>query len=83
MLEPSKTKPHFPWLSCAVARLVMNMWDRELKTILDTNKLQLEEVFRYLDDWLGFMLALKAGWRWDRGQLRFRQERGGQQTERC
>ena len=26
-------------LSCAVARLVMNMWDRELKTILDTNKL--------------------------------------------
>ena len=60
-------------LSCAVARMVMNMWDRKLKTILDTNKLQLEEVFRYLDDWRGIMKALKAGWRWDRGQLRFRQ----------
>ena len=60
-------------LSCAVARLVMNMWDRNLKTILDTNKLHLEEVFRYLDDWRGIMKALKAGWRWDRDQLRFRQ----------
>ena len=51
----------------------MNMWDWNLKTILDTNKLHLEEVFRYLDDWRGIMKALKAGWRWDRDQLRFRQ----------
>ena len=35
-------------LSCAVARLVMNTWDKNLKTILDTNKLHMEEVFRYL-----------------------------------
>ena len=59
-------------LSCAVARLIMNTWDRKLKTILAKNKVKLETVFRYLDDWRGFLKALVAGWRWDRGQLRFR-----------
>ena len=59
-------------LSCAVARLIMNTWDRKLKTILAENKVKFETVFRYLDDWRGIMRALAAGWRWDKDKLRFR-----------
>ena len=59
-------------LSCAVARLIMNTWDRKLKTILAENKVKFETVFRYLDDWRGIMRALAAGWRWDNDKLRFR-----------
>ena len=58
-------------LSCAVARLIMNTWDRRLKTILAENKVKFETVFRYLDDWRGIMRALAAGWRWDNDKLRF------------
>ena len=34
-------------LSCAVARLIMNTWDRRLKTILAENKVSLQ-IFRRL-----------------------------------
>ena len=47
-------------LSCAMARLKMNTWDRKLKTILAKNKVKLETVFRYLD-WWGLLRALVAG----------------------
>ena len=59
-------------LSCAVARLVMNKWDRKFIATLNTNKIKMETGFRYMDDTRVFLRALALGWRWDRGQIRFR-----------
>ena len=52
----------------------MNMWDRELKTILDTNRFLMEAKFRYMDDWRGLPRALSPGWRWEDGRMMFRKE---------
>ena len=59
-------------VSCAVARLVMNMWDRKLLTVLNTNGLRIETAFQYMDDKRIILQALALGSRWDRGQIRFR-----------
>ena len=59
-------------LSCAVARLVMNKWDRKFMVVLDTNGIKTGTAFRYMDDKRVVLRALALGWRWDRGQLRFR-----------
>ena len=47
-------------LSCAVAKLVMNMWDRKL-IILDTNRFLMEAKFRPMDDWRGLPRAMSPG----------------------
>ena len=59
-------------LSCTVARLVMNMWDRKLLPVLNTNGLRIETAFQYMDDKRIILQALALGSRWDRGQIRFR-----------
>ena len=68
-------------LSCAVARLVMNKWDRKFMAVLNTNNIKTETAFRYMDDKRVILRALALGWRWDKGQIRFRsrweQEDGG------
>ena len=67
--------------SAGLARLTCNSFDQEFKTIMDTNKLETEVVFRYLDDHRNACRAVAPGWRWvkgksksKRGKLRFRNE---------
>ena len=59
-------------LSCGVARLVMNLWDKKFMAALDANNIKIETAFRYVDDQRTVLRAQERGWRWDRGQVRFR-----------
>ena len=44
--------------SCGLARLVGNSFDKELKKVLDKNKVVVDTAFRYLDDSRYLMLGL-------------------------
>ena len=63
-------------LSCGVARLVANSFDKELKVLLDNNKIKVDAIFRYLDDHRNILRALAPGWRWNKGKkkLQFRKK---------
>ena len=55
--------------TCAIARLTMCSWDRVWKKLMVTNRVQLEEYMRYMDDGRSVLHAFKKGWRWHEGRL--------------
>ena len=57
--------------TCAVGRIVMNYWADCWMEPLRGQHLTSEEQDRYMDDVRVFVLALKAGWRWDNDGLYF------------
>ena len=68
-------------LSCAVARLVGNSFDMQLRKLLEANKLAVDVVFRYMDDHRAGLGALRPGWRWTKGKLRYRKEWAAEDAE--
>ena len=53
--------------TCAIARLVMQMWDLKWMARMDRLKVVIWLAMRYMDDGRAF----KSGWRWYRGDLVF------------
>ena len=57
--------------TCAIARLVMQMWDSKWLERMARLKVVIELAMRYMDDGRAFLAAIKAGWRWSDGDLRY------------
>ena len=57
--------------TCAVARLVMQMCDTKWLDRMARLCITLELAMRYMDDGRAFLFAIKAGWRWTKGELVF------------
>ena len=55
--------------TCAVARVVMNVWDARWLALCEANNIVVKKKNRYMDDIRAFLKALKEGWRWDQGVL--------------
>ena len=59
--------------TCAIARLVMCVFDRLWKGIMKDNGIGWNLYLRYMDDGRIFLHAIKAGWRWNSGRLEFQE----------
>ena len=57
--------------TCAVARLVMKVWDDKWLERLALLKVQIEEAMRYMDDGRTALYRFKCGWRWSMGKILF------------
>ena len=57
--------------TCAVARLVMKVWDDKWLARLKDLKVQIEEAIGYMDDGRTALFAFKHGWRWSMGKIMF------------
>ena len=57
--------------TCAIARLVMQMWDSMWMERLSMLKVVTMLAMRYMDDGRTFLHPFKAGWRWHNGELKF------------
>ena len=55
--------------TCAVARVVMNDWERRLMEECKKNNIQIGKSNRYMDDIRAFLKALREGRRWIEGGL--------------
>ena len=67
--------------TCCVARLIMMWWDQQLLEVVKKSNLEIVGGARYMDDIRIWMRAIRLGWRWLDGQLRFkyaRHDRAGQ-----
>ena len=60
--------------TCALARVVMARWDMKWKAAVKSRNIQVEDDGRYVDDERAFLYPLRAGWRWEDGDLWFRKE---------
>ena len=60
--------------TCAIARLVMAKWDTLWEEKLQDHGIKLELVTRYMDDGRAMLHPIKAGWRWEGGELLYCQE---------
>ena len=57
--------------TCAVARIVMQMFDSRWKEILRNNKIRTWEIMRYVDDSRAILPPIRCGWRWNQGRLQY------------
>ena len=57
--------------TCAVARLVMKVWDDKWLARLSELRIQIEEALRYMDDGRTAMYRFKHGWRWCMGRVKY------------
>jgi hypothetical protein len=55
--------------TCAVARVVMNDWDRRWIELCNENNIRIGKSNRYMDDIRTFLKVLREGWRWMEGGL--------------
>ena len=60
--------------TCAVARVVMNIWDREWERELVKKNVELEELVRYMDDGRTFLHPINKGWRWTKDSITYKKE---------
>ena len=60
--------------TCAVARLIMNMWGKKWLSLMKEWNLDIEEYVRYMDDGRVFIHSIKRGWRWEEGELVWMEE---------
>ena len=56
--------------TCAIARLVMCIFDKLWKEVVTKAGLLIALYIRYMDDGRMIMHPIKAGWRWEAGSLR-------------
>ena len=57
--------------TCAIARVVMNLFDRKWKLRLQELGIKTWLMMRYIDDSRTALPPLRAGWRWDQGSIRY------------
>ena len=57
--------------TCAVARLVMKVWDDKWLARLAELKVKIEEAIRYMDDGRTALYRFKHGWRWCLGGIKY------------
>ena len=57
--------------TCAIARLVMQVWDKKWLDRMAKLNVAIELAMRYMDDGRAILYAIKAGWRWAEGELKF------------
>ena len=57
--------------TCAVARLVMKVWDDKWLARLSELRVRIEEAIRYMDDGRTALFRFKHGWRWCMGSIKF------------
>ena len=57
--------------TCAVARLIMQIFDRKWEELLGSLNVRTHGVIRYMDDARTFLPPFKAGWRWSEGAIRY------------
>ena len=50
--------------TCAVAQVCMDEWDSRWIDLLEDQRIETEDMERYMDDIRVFIFALKCGWRW-------------------
>ena len=55
--------------TCAIARIVMNYWDKKWMNLMNINNIERDLEDRYMDDIRVMLMALRAGWRWYEGGL--------------
>ena len=55
--------------TCALARVIMNIWDRLWERMLTNMNIQLEDLRRYMDDGRVFIHPIRRGWRWWEGKI--------------
>ena len=60
--------------TCALARVIMNVWDNMWEEQLRKVNIEWEDYFRYMDDGRIFLHPVKRGWRWEDGDLKYREE---------
>ena len=60
--------------TCAIARMVMCLWDGKWKTVLSLNNILIYLYKRYMDDGRVCLPGIKAGWRWAEGELKYKEE---------
>ena len=58
--------------TCALARLIMQIFDVKWEEVLTNLRLVTWLISRYMDDGRTYMPPLKPGWRWKGGTLKFR-----------
>ena len=69
MYKQSKGGPIGLRGTCAIARLVMCMWNSKWIQKMEKSKVRMELAMRYMDDGRAFLFPIKAGWRWGNGDL--------------
>ena len=57
--------------TCAIARIVMLWWDRQLVKVMEENNISLDEKARYMDDIRLWLRSIRLGWRWQDGSLKY------------
>ena len=60
--------------TCAVARLIMNVWDTMWEGTMRSLKFEAELYVRYMDDGRIMAHPVRKGWRWEEGRIRYRKE---------
>ena len=58
--------------TCAVARLIMCLWDKMWKAVMLRAGVIIALYLRYMDDGRMVLHPVKAGWRWEAGRLKTR-----------
>ena len=56
----------------AASRVVMGIFDQRLAEVMKREKLEVRMGMRYMDDIRILMKAIKEGWRWENGRLKFK-----------
>ena len=54
--------------------MVMGRWDIKWKDTVKSRNIWVEDNGRYVDDARVFLYPIRAGWRWEHGELWFRRE---------
>ena len=57
--------------TCAVARIIMQLFDRKWVTLLEDMGVVIYENIRYMDGGRTLLPPFKAGWRWSQGGIKF------------
>ena len=60
--------------TCALSRVVMARWDEKWKSRMQESNIKVEDDGRYVDDARVFMFPIRAGWRWEGGELWYKKE---------
>ena len=57
--------------TCAVAKLIMAMFDGKWEKILEELMISTKLIARYVDDGRAILHPIKNGWRWEDGNLKY------------